>query len=78
MLIETTAASSGSTLRETIDCSATTSCAPTSTGSIVLCGHAAWPPTPSMVMLMRLPDAMYAPGRIANLPTSSPGELCMP
>ena len=38
----------GSTLRETIDCSAVTICAPTRIGSIAVCGRAACPPTPSI------------------------------
>ena len=78
MHMEITAASSGSTLRETIDCSATINCAPTSTESIDLCGRAAWPPRPSMAILISSIDAMYGPDRIANLPSGSPGALCMP
>ena len=48
--VEITAASSGSTLRATIDWIWLMICAPTSTLSIDTCGRAAWPPSPSMSM----------------------------
>ena len=48
-MTETTAESSGSTLRDTIDCSAFTTWLPTRTGSMHSCGRAAWPPRPSIV-----------------------------
>ena len=72
-VIETTTASSGSTARDAIDWTAVTMCAPTSTGSTVVCGQAACPPRPSMVMSMRSADAISAPGRMANAPTGRPG-----
>ena len=50
--IEITADSSGSTLRDTIDCSAVISCEPTRTESMQMCGRAAWPPSPSILMSM--------------------------
>ena len=76
--IEITADSSGSTLRDTIDCKAVISCAPTRTESMHMCGRAAWPPSPSIWMSMASVAAMIGPGRIANEPTGIPGPLCMP
>ena len=76
--IEITADSSGSTVRDTIDCSAVMSCEPTSTESMHLCGRAAWPPSPSILMSISSVAAMIGPGRIANEPTGMPGPLCMP
>ncbi len=76
--IDTTAASTGSTLRDTIDCSALTICAPTRIGSIAMWGRAAWPPTPSISTVRLSVAAMTGPLRIENAPSGSPGKLCMP
>ena len=46
---DTTTGSSGSTARETMCCSAATTCAPTRMGSTVSWGAAAWPPFPMIV-----------------------------
>jgi hypothetical protein len=51
LVTETTADSIGSTVRETIVWSAWTMAVPTMIGSTVVCGLAAWPPTPPMVMV---------------------------
>ncbi len=39
---------------------------------------AAWPPLPRMVTLNSLLEAITGPALTANLPTSEPGQLCMP
>src|SRR5215475_3808469 len=76
--IETTAESTGSTLRDTIVWIWLTMCAPITIGSTTRCGRAAWPPTPSMRIVMRSAAAMIGPWRMANWPTGRPGKLCMP
>ncbi len=71
--IETTADSSGSTLRDTIDWIWLTICAPTRTVSTESCGRAAWPPTPSMSIVTVSAEAIVGPGRMPNRPSGSPG-----
>ena len=73
---ETTQESSGSTLRETIVCSAVTICAPATMTSTQLCGKAAWPPLPSSLTTKKSADAIAAPLRIEISPTGSFGALC--
>ena len=76
--IEITAESKGSTLRETICCSAVINWAPTITESRHLCGRAACPPRPSISMSIASVAAMIGPERVANEPTGRPGLLCIP
>jgi hypothetical protein len=64
---ETTTENSGSAEREAIVCSAPTICEPMTIGSIVLCGWAAWPPRPSMVMVNSSVEAMIGPDAAAEL-----------
>ncbi len=73
---ETTQESSGSTLRETIVCSAVTICAPATMTSMQLCGKAAWPPLPSSLTTKKSADAIAAPLRSEISPTGSLGALC--
>jgi len=68
----------GSTLRDTIDCNAVITCAPTRTESMQICGRAAWPPSPMILMSASSVAAITGPERIANEPTGIPGPLCMP
>ncbi|MNT52463.1 hypothetical protein D3C72_1894910 [compost metagenome] len=72
-----TAACSGSTLRATIVCKAITMEAPATTGSAAWCGIAAWPPTPSSVMVTLSAEACAAPSRNSRRPDAVPGTLCM-
>ena len=48
------------------------------TGSHPMCGSAAWPPLPLMVILNSLLEAITGPGLTAKVPTCGPGQLCMP
>ena len=57
----TTALSSGSTVRETMDCSASNRWAAAIIGSRVRCGSPAWPPWPVIVKNRRLPAAITGP-----------------
>ena len=59
-------------------CSAMTMCAATSTGSTPLSGRAPWEPLPVTRMSKNPPPAIIGPARTANLPSVSPGRLCMP
>ena len=68
MVIDSTACSIGSTLRDTSVCSARISCAATTTGSTDLCGIAACPPAPSMVISNLSLAAMMPPARMPKLP----------
>jgi hypothetical protein len=70
-----TADSSGSTLRATIDCRATTTCAAASRVSTHLFGCAACRPLPSTVIVKRSAAAMIGPGRIAKWPDRMPGQV---
>ncbi len=73
-----TAVSIGRLLRVMMPCSAETTCAPTNTGSLPLCGNAACAPLPLIVMRNSLLDAISAPTRVPNAPTGTPGQLCRP
>ncbi len=75
---EMTAASIGRLLRVITDCSACTTWVATSTGSVLRCGIAAWPPLPLIVIVNSLLPAITGPERSANCPTPMPGQLCMP
>ncbi len=75
---ETTACSTGSTLRLTMDCSWLTSAAPITTGSRDWCGMAAWLPRPRTVMSKNDAPAIAAPLQIPNLPGALFGLLCIP
>ncbi len=75
MQTDTTAVSSGSTLRDTTDCIATSACAAASTGSRVRCGIAACPAWPSMVTTTREPCAITGPACTATSPAARPGQL---
>ena len=70
-----TPASSGSTLRDTIDCSASSRCAEATIGSRVRCGRAAWPERPLTGNSIRAPAAITAPSCTATVPASRPGQL---
>ena len=72
----TTADCSGSTLRDTIDCSAMTMLEPATIGSALKCGIAACPPLPRTAMTTRSAEASAAPLRKASVPTGCPGALC--
>ena len=50
----------------------------TSTGSMPASGRAPCAPLPVIAMSKNAPPAIIAPSRIWNLPTASPGRLCMP
>ena len=78
IVTDTTAASTGLVLRLTTVCSASTSWHATGTGSMVLCGMAACPPLPRMVILNSLLDAITGPALTANVPSGNPGQLCNP
>ena len=78
MVTEITAASTGFLLRVTMVWKPCTTWQAMGTGSHPMCGSAAWPPLPVMVILNSLLDAITGPGETANLPTSMPGQLCMP
>ena len=56
-----TALSIGATLRDTIVCAAVMMCAATTTGSIVKCGWAPWPPLPQIVISTRSADDIIGP-----------------
>lgn len=58
MVTETTPASMGLTLRLTMVCRPRMSWAATGSGSITMCGMAAWPPLPRTTMRNSLLDAM--------------------
>ncbi|MCY1313984.1 hypothetical protein D9M70_645610 [compost metagenome] len=64
LVTETTTEARGSTVREAIVCRAVTIWVPTMIGSIVLCGWAAWPPRPLMVMVNSSVEAMMGPTRL--------------
>ena len=76
--VDNTALSSGSTRRATSVCSASTICAPTTTGSMARCGRAAWPPRPVMRMVKSSVLAQTAPGTAIIWPTGRVGSLCAP
>ena len=78
MVTEITPASIGFLLRLMMVWKACTIWQATGTGSMPLCGSAAWPPLPRMVILNSLLEAITGPGLTANLPTCMPGQLCMP
>src|SRR5476651_725600 len=59
-------------------CRAEMICVPMITGSMPLSGRAPCAPLPVILMSNRPPPAICGPERIANLPTSSLGRLCMP
>ena len=74
MQIDTTADFSGSTLRDTIDWMLLMICAPTSTVSMPRCGRAAWPPTPSMSMVIVIGRRHHRARRGCRIaPTGMPG-----
>ena len=75
---ETTIWSMGSAFRLTMDCNAITMCDPTIVGSTVICGLAACPPSPFIVISKKSDAAKNGPALIANLPISKSGQLCMP
>ena len=50
----------------------------TTTGSIPDSGRAPCAPLPVIAISKKAPPAIIGPGRIWNLPTASPGRLCMP
>ncbi|MNY77335.1 hypothetical protein D3C86_2171990 [compost metagenome] len=64
VVTETTTDASGSTVLDAIVCKAVTIWVPMTIGSIVLCGWAAWPPRPLMVMVNSSVEAMIAPTRL--------------
>ena len=74
----TTPASSGSTLRATMVCSAVTICAAATMGSMPRWGMAPWAPVPSTVMVNSSQAAIMGPVRTAISPAGRPGQLCMP
>ncbi len=74
----TTAASTGFTLRLGIVCSACTSAAPATTGSIPVCGIAPCAPRPVIPISKMSNDAITGPGIAPNCPTGIPGQLCIP
>jgi hypothetical protein len=74
----TTAASSGSTSRATIDWSATVTSAAASTGSRPRCGQAACVPTPRISISNRSLDAKSGPLRVPAVPRANPGQPCRP
>ena len=74
----TTPASTGSTLRATMDCSAETICAAITIGSLPLCGMAPCAPLPVTVMVMLATAAMTGPTFQANCPAGRLGQLWMP
>ena len=61
-----------------MDCSASTICDPTTTGSIVRCGRAAWPPRPVMWMKNRSDAAETGPATAVMVPTGREVSLCAP
>src|SRR6478735_3170122 len=78
MVTEITAASIGLVLRLTMVWKACTIWQAAGTGSMPRCGMAPWPPLPRIVILNSEVEAITGPGLTANLPTSPPGQLCMP
>ena len=64
----TTAISPGGVSRDTMVCSRTTIMAASTTGSMVCCGMAPWPPFPYTVTLMLSSVAMKGPERVADRP----------
>ena len=78
MQTDTTAASSGSTVRATIVCRATSNCPAAATGSRAKFGMAAWPAWPRIVNVMRDAAAMTGPACTATVPAARPGQLCRP
>ena len=69
----TTTASTGSTLRLAMVCSAVMMCAAATTGSTARCGKAPWPPVPRTVILTSSVAAIIGPARTAILPGAMPG-----
>ena len=59
-------------------CNATTTCEPTSTGSMAVCGRAAWPPLPRTVIETRSAAASTVPATTAASPSGIAGSLWMP
>ena len=78
MVTEITAASAGRVLREITVWKACTSWQATGTGSLALCGMAAWPPLPRSVMRNSLLEAITGPAEAATSPAGMPGQLCRP
>jgi len=74
----TTAASSGRTLRDTIDCNACTMALPATTGSRARCGTAACPPAPRSTISNASADASMGPGRDDTVPSGWSGHPCSP
>src|ERR1044072_2550241 len=64
-------------LRLTIVCSASTTLAPTTMGSLARCGWAPGPPLPVMRMSQRSAAASKGPGLVTMWPTGMPGLLWM-
>ena len=70
----TTAASSGSTFRDTIACSAVTIAAAAAIGSRPECGHAAWHPSPETSISNLSLAASIGPRIVPVVPAGSSGH----
>ncbi len=77
-VIDSTALSSGSVRRATMDCSASTMWLPTTTGSMLRCGRAAWPPWPVMRIQNRSDAAVTEPATAVIVPTGRVVSLWAP
>ena len=75
---EITPASSGCVLRVRMVWKACTIWQATGTGSMPLCGIAAWAPLPRTTMRKTLLEANAGPSQTANCPAFRPGQLCAP
>ena len=71
----TTAISPGGVSRDTMVCSRTMIMAASTTGSMVCCGMAPWPPFPYTVTLMLSSVAMKGLERVLTVP-AMPGSTC--
>src|SRR6218665_44044 len=78
MVTEITPASTGFLLRLMMVWKVCTIWQAIGTGSMPVCGSAAWPPLPRMVIRNSLVEAITGPGLTEKLPTGMPGQLCMP
>jgi hypothetical protein len=75
---DSTAVSTGATLRATMLCRLTAICAAASAASTPVSGRAPCAPLPVMRMSKKAPPAIIGPARTAKRPTSRLGRLCMP
>ena len=75
---DSTAVSTGATLRATMLCRLTAICAAASAASTPVSGRAPCAPLPVTRMSKKAPPAIIGPARTAKRPTSRLGRLCMP